>query len=178
MKRVLALILTVSMAIVSCKKEGSNDEPYNPDGSPITQAQALEIVKEDIDQYDLVYVSKTIVKKGTRFQTYYDRYGTVPRESWVVFMNTNPNANSGPYWLYIYVDPYSGNADRDSWEWGYPDTFEYDLIKYELPSLSKETISPSLHLLTRHASVTSYPSNNWAVIISGEYRPDVNWERY
>ena len=69
MKNISALILIVAMAMISCTKE-SKDEPYNSDGSPITQAQALEIVKEDIDQYDVVYVSKSIVKKGTKFCTY------------------------------------------------------------------------------------------------------------
>ena len=57
MKRVSPLFFAFMMAIVSCTKE-SKDESYNPDGSLITQAQALEIVKEDIDQYDEVYVSK------------------------------------------------------------------------------------------------------------------------
>ena len=58
MKRVLTLILTIAMTVASCTKEDKNG-PYNRDGSPITQAQALEIVKEDIDQYDLVYASKS-----------------------------------------------------------------------------------------------------------------------
>lgn len=176
MKRILPFVLAVAMVAISCTKE-SKEEPYNPDGSPITQAQALEIVKEDIDEYDLVYVSKSIVKKGTKFQTDYKQYGTIPRDSWVVFMNTEPRANSGPYWLYIYIDPYTGNADSDSWEWGYPDTFEYDMVKCELGSLSKDTKTFSTHMPIRQASVTN-PSNNWAVVISGGYRPDLNWERY
>ena len=129
MKRICLVVLALAMTLSSCTKE-SKDGPYNPDGSPITQAQALEIVKEDIEQYEMVSISKTIVKKGTKFQTYGDRYGMVPRDSWVVIMNTEPLANSGPFWLYIYIDPYTGNADVDSWEWGEPDSFECDLVKY------------------------------------------------
>ena len=64
MKRILTFVLAAIMMAISCTKE-NNDEPYNPDGSPITQAQALEIVKEEIDEYDFVCVSKSIVKKGT-----------------------------------------------------------------------------------------------------------------
>ena len=49
MKRILTFVLAATMMAISCTKE-NNDEPYNPDGSPITQAQALEIVKEEIDE--------------------------------------------------------------------------------------------------------------------------------
>lgn len=177
MKRVLALLLALAMAFVSCTKE-SKDEPYNPDGSLITQAQALEIVKEDIDQYDVVYVSKSIVKKGTKFCTYPHKYGQVPCDSWVVIINTEPTANSGPFWLYIYVDPYSGNADNDSWEWGEPDDIECDIIKYDLVKGSAD-IDPVSDVKFRSQTLAVKPaSNNWAVIISGGYIPKKNYERY
>ena len=163
---------------ISCTKE-NNDEPYNPDGSPITQAQALEIVKEYIDEYDFVCVSKSIVKKGTKFRSWDGHEGTVPRKSWVVIINTKPLANSGQCWLYIYIDSYTGNADMDSWEWGEPDSFECDLVKCEMGSSSKEE---SMAFLPRvpiaNASVSNSSSDNWAVIISGGARPEINWERY
>ena len=149
------LVFALTMAFVSCTKE-SKDEPYNPDGSLITQAQALEIVKEDIDQYDVVYVSKSIVKKGTKFKTFGERYGRVPCDSWVVIINTEPSANSGPYWLYIYVDPYSGNADKDSWEWGLPENVmtDYECIKYDLGK-SADTKSTCSELLNAHTNAMS-----------------------
>lgn len=166
------------MMAISCTKE-NNDEPYNHDGSPITQAQALEIVKEDIDEYDFVCVSKSIVKKGTKFRSWDGHEGTVPRKSWVVIINTKPLANSGQFWLYIYIDSYTGNADMDSWEWGEPDSFECDLVKCEMGSSSKEE---SMAFLPRvpiaNASVSNSSSDNWAVIISGGARPEINWERY
>lgn len=171
MKRILSFVLSVAMMAISCAKE-SKEEPYNPDGSPVTQTQALEIVKEDIDQYDVVMVSKSVVKKGKKFNTYVGHYGTVPCDSWVVIMNTNPNANSGPYWLYIYVDPYSGNADRDSWEWGMPDSFECDIVKYQV---GKNTIaSTAQHPLFAPSTKTraiNPASDNWAVIINGGMNP-------
>ena len=178
MKNISALILIVAMAMISCTKE-SKEEPYNPDGSPITQAQALEIVKEEIDEYDMVYVSKSIVKKNTKFKTYFEQYGVVPRESWVVFINTMPIANSGPFWLYIYIDPYTGNADMDSWEWGYPDSFEYDMVKCEVGASSKEksmVLFPRVHVA--RADVSDSLSNNRAVIISGGRNLSYNYERY
>ncbi len=156
--------------MISCSKEGKA-EPYNTDGSLITQAQALEIVKEDIDQYDVVLVSKSVVKKGKDFKTYLDRGGTVPCDSWVVIINTNTLANSGPFWLYIYVDPYSGNADRDSWEWGMPDSFECDIVKYQV---GKNTIEstvqhPSFAPSTKNRAVN--PVSN-----SGTYYVSVRFD--
>ena len=178
MKRILTFVLAATMMAISCTKE-NNDEPYNPDGSPITQAQALEIVKEYIDEYDFVCVSKSIVKKGTKFRSWDGHEGTVPRKSWVVIINTKPLANSGQFWLYIYIDSYTGNADMDSWEWGEPDSFECDLVKCEMGSSSKEE---SMAFLPRvpiaNASVSNSSSDNWAVIISGGARPEINWERY
>ena len=178
MKRILPFVFAAIMMAISCTKE-NNDEPYNPDGSPITQAQALEIVKEDIDEYDFVCVSKSIVKKGTKFRSWDGHEGTVPRKSWVVIINTKPLANSGQFWLYIYIDSYTGNADMDSWEWGEPDSFECDLVKCEMGSSSKEE---SMAFLPRvpiaNASVSNSSSDNWAVIISGGARPEINWERY
>lgn len=178
MKRILPFVFAAIMMAISCTKE-NNDEPYNPDGSPITQAQALEIVKEYIDEYDFVCVSKSIVKKGTKFRSWDGHEGTVPRKSWVVIINTKPLANSGQFWLYIYIDSYTGNADMDSWEWGEPDSFECDLVKCEMGSSSKEE---SMAFLPRvpiaNASVSNSSSDNWAVIISGGARPEINWERY
>lgn len=166
------------MTVVSCTKEDKNG-PYNPDGSPITQAQALEIVKEDIDQYDVVMVSKSVVKKGKKFKTYFDRGGTVPCDSWVVIINTNPLANSGPFWLYIYVDSYSGNADRDSWEWGVPDSFECDIVKYQVgKNTISSTIQHSLFAPSTKTKAINPESNNWAVIISGGKNLSNNYERY
>ena len=63
MKRILPFVFAAIMMAISCTKE-NNDEPYNPDGSPITQAQALEIVKEEIDEYDMVYVTSAIARKN------------------------------------------------------------------------------------------------------------------
>lgn len=179
MRQIIYVLLALAAVVTSCTKE-SKEEPYNPDGSPITQAQALEIVKEDVDYYDVVYVSKSIVKKGTKFCTYPHKYGQVPCDSWIVIINTEPSANSGPFWLYIYVDPYSGNADKDSWEWGLPENAmtDYDCIKYDLGK-SADTKVPCLGSLSETDAITTYSvSNNWAVIISGGLNPYSNYERY
>ncbi len=181
MKRVLTLILTIAMTVVSCTKEDKN-EPYNPDGSPITQAQALEIVKEDIEQYDLVYVTESIVKKGTSFKPSLSvsREVKVQHDSWIVMIDSDPWANGGRKWIYIYVDAYTGNADDDSWEWGLPKDEDIDIecVKNDLSkyTVSEEQESCSKSLMQTKA-VTSV-SNNWAVIISGGANMKSNFERY
>lgn len=179
MRRIICILLALAAVVASCTKE-SREEPYNPDGSPISQAQALEIVKEDVDFYDVVYVSKSIVKKGTEFCTYPDKYGRVPRDSWVVIINTEPLANSGPFWLYIYVDPYSGNADEESWEWGYPipDSFECQLVKSIYAESDNNRATAFLALPPVRASSVDAQSDNWAVIISGGAYASSNYERY
>ena len=181
MKRILPFVLAVAMMAISCTKE-SKEEPYNPDGSPITQAQALEIVKEDIEQYDLVFISKSIVDKGTKIDTFFGHNSAVPCESWVVIIDTDPWANGGRKFLYIYVDAYTGNSDKDSWEWGWPEGFEYICVKNNLSELIKTFGSmssdrPSLQGLPQTKS-TSQLSNNWAVIISGGRNLSYNYERY
>ncbi len=183
MRRILSFVLAAAMIAISCTKEKENNEgPYNPDGSPITQAQALEIVKEDIDEYDLVFISKSIVDKGTKIDTFFGHNSAVLCESWVVIIDTDPWASGGRKYLYIYVDAYSGNSDKDSWEWGWPEGFEYVCVKNNLSELIKTDGSmssnrPSLQGLSQTKS-TSLLSNNWAVIISGGRNLSYNYERY
>lgn len=167
------------MAMISCNKE-SKDEPYNSDGSPITQAQALEIVKEVIDEYDLVYCSKTIIKKNTKFATFNERYGVVPCDSWIIMIDSNPLQNGGPKWLYIYVNAYSGSSDADSWEWALPrNNIEYECIKNKWVEKNTRT-SGILESSINKIQAGSFPmeSNNWAVIISGGANPGLNYVRY
>lgn len=102
MKRVLTLILTIAMTVVSCTKEDKNGL-YNRDGSPITQAQALKIVKNTIDEYDLVYITKSIVRKDVAFTTSLSASGqtVVPYDSWIVMIDSDPLAEGGQKWIYI-----------------------------------------------------------------------------
>ena len=182
MKNISALILIVAMAMISCTKE-SKEEPYNPDGSPITQAQALEIVKEDIDEYDMVYVTSAIARKNMVLDIPMDgsRVVKVPCDSWIVAIDSDPLANGGQKWLYIYVDAYTGNADKESWEWGMPwqEGIEFICVKNTFAGITKSEMkiscnSYSYSLMESGDSM----SNNWAVIISGGANPILNHERY
>jgi len=182
MKRLLSFVLVVAMMAISCTKEKeSKEEPYNPDGSPITQAQALEIVKEDIEQYDLVYCSKTIINKNTKFATFNERYGVVPCDSWIIMIDSNPLQNGGPKWLYIYVNAYSGSSDADSWEWALPrNGVDYKCVKNKWAEKNITRTSDRLESNINKIQTESFPveSNNWAVIISGGSNPESNYIRY
>ena len=186
MKRILTFVLAAAMVAVSCTKEKkNNDEPYNPDGSPITQAQALEIVKEDIDQYELVYVTTAIAKKNMILDIPMDgsRVVKVPCDSWIVAIDSDPWANGGQKWLYIYVDAYTGNADKESWEWGMPwqEGIEFICVKNTvLGSTETEMDIPfnSYSYGKKLMESGDNMSDNWAVIISGGANPILNYERY
>lgn len=175
MKKVLTLFLATIAALISCTKKDDITTTYNSDGSPITQAQALEIVKETTDEYQVVFASKAIEKKGTGFHSWDQHFGQVPCDSWVIIINTNPRANSGRFWLYIYVDPYSGNAETHSWEWDLPIGIDYNIIKYD----NGTALAPAAFegIKTRSSSVIP-ASDNWAVIISGGQSTSSNYERY
>ena len=186
MKRILTFVLAVAMVAISCTKEKENNEgPYNPDGSPITQAQALEIVKEDIDQYELVYVTTAIAKKNMILDIPMDgsRVVKVPCDSWIVAIDSDPWANGGQKWLYIYVDAYTGNADKESWEWGMPwqEGIEFICVKNTvLGSTETEMDIPfnSYSYGKKLMESGDNMSDNWAVIISGGANPILNYERY
>lgn len=182
MKRILPFVFAAIMMAISCTKE-NNDEPYNPDGSPITQAQALEIVKEEIDEYDMVYVTSAIARKNMVLDIPMDgsRVVKVPCDSWIVAIDSDPLANGGQKWLYIYVDAYTGNADKESWEWGMPwqEGIEFICVKNTFAGITKSEMkiscnSYSYSLMESGDSM----SNNWAVIISGGANPILNHERY
>ncbi len=143
---VFICICTLIALLFSCKKE---DGFYNDDGSPITMEQALEIVRDEVDFYDWVEISTEIIKKGTTFTNYLDTtQGTysVPYDSWIVMIDTNPQANSGRFWLYIYVNAYSGRAEKTSWQWSIPVEFSSKHVKSNLGAdpLTPDDIFPSL----------------------------------
>lgn len=178
MKRVLTLILTIAMAVASCTKEDKNG-PYNRDGSPITQAQALKIVKSTIDEYDLVYITKSIVRKDVAFTTSLSVSGqtVVPYDSWIVMIDSDPLAEGGQKWIYIYVDAYTGKTGNHSKEWGLPISIDFECAKNTLKRANGASMShfPKGYPQTK---ATDAISNNWAVIISGGANLESNYERY
>ncbi len=179
-KAVLVCISALVALLFSCKKE---EGFYNDDGSPITMEQALEIVRDEVDFYDWVEISTEIIKKGTKFTNYLDTTQStysVPYDSWIVMIDTNPQANSGRFWLYIYVNAYSGRAAKTSWQWSIPVEFGCKTVKSNIGAdpLSPNDIFPSLGYSVSTRSENTSISNNWAVIISGGMSPSLNRERY
>ena len=167
-KAVLICISALVALLFSCKKE---DGFYNDDGSPITMEQALEIVGDEVDFYDWVEISTEIIKKGTKFTNYLDTTQStysVPYDSWIVMIDTNPQANSGRFWLYIYVNAYSGRAAKTSWQWSIPVEFGCKTVKSNIGAdpLSPNDIFPSLGYSVSTRSENLSSSNNGAVIIA------------
>lgn len=166
MKRAISLLLILSsILLLSCQKE-AKEAPYNADGSPLTMEQAIEIVQEEVDYYEEAYISKSIIKKGTKFTNSLDpTCGTykVPYDSWIVIINTNPLANSGQFWLYIYINAHTGDDSQDAWLWGYPKEFNLKQIKcIGGTPLTPDDIFPNLSNNLNTKSLDTSVSNDWA----------------
>ncbi len=128
-KAVLVCISALVALLFSCKKE---DGFYNDDGSPITMEQALEIVRDKVDYYDWVEISTKVIKGGSIFTNNHNGENSsfrVPYDSWIVMINTEPLANSGRFWLFIYVNAYTGKYGQTSMQWHIPPEFNAKLVK-------------------------------------------------
>lgn len=178
MKKLLFTLLSLSL-IVSCNKEsdvldyddwrGTDTEHY------ISKEKAIASVQEIIDQYDMVYVSDYVVKANTPFVAYFHDSKTIDVDSWVIMINTEPTANGGRYWRYLYVDACSGELVNESLEWCFPETgFTSEEIGFQGVDDSCDIVQPE----TKSLSESSVVSNNWAVIINGGWCKEMNHERY
>ena len=178
MKKLLFTLLSLSL-IVSCNKEsdvldyddwrGTDTEHY------ISKEKAIASVQEIIDQYDIVYVSDYVVKANTPFVAYFHDSKTIDVDSWVIMINTEPTANGGKYWRYLYVDACSGELVNESLEWCFPETgFTSEEIGFQGVDDSCDIVQPE----TKSLSESSVVSNNWAVIINGGWCKEMNHERY
>ena len=81
-------------------------------------------------------------------------------------INTEPTANGGRYWRYLYVDACSGELVNESLEWCFPETgFTSEEIGFQGVDDSCDIVQPE----TKSLSESSVVSNNWAVIINGGF---------
>ena len=179
-KAVLICISALVALLFSCKKE---DGFYNDDGSPITMEQALEIVRDKVDYYDWVEISTEVIKGGSIFTNNHNGENSsfrVPYDSWIVMINTEPLANSGRFWLFIYVNAYTGKYGQTSMQWHIPPEFNAKLVKRAgiATTASSGHVVSALPNVLGTRSVETVSSNNWAVIISGGKNIYSNYERY
>ena len=114
----------------------------------------------------MVYVSDYVVKANTPFVAYFNDSKSIDVDSWVIMINTEPTANGGRYWRYLYVDACSGELVNESLEWCFPETgFTSEEIGFQGVDDSCDIVQPE----TKSLSESSVVSNNWAVIINGGF---------
>lgn len=173
MRRVLALLAIAVITMVSCSKD--DDGFYNKDHSPITREQAIKIMKKEIDRYEEVVICKDIVRAGSKILpglTFVgDKERIAPYDSWLIIFDTDPLANGGQKFLYVYVDAYSGSAKTRALEYGYPTNLEFEAIKYIHVSYVDAYSNHYGGAESRTAETSNQASNNRAVIISGGWEP-------
>ena len=171
MRRVLALLVIAVITMVSCSKD--DDGFYNKDHSQITREQAVKIMKKEIDRYEEVRISKDILKAGTKITMYYmePEEIVVPYDSWLIVFDTDPLANGGKKYLYVYVDVYSGASKTRYMKWEWPSDIETEAIKYIHVSYVEAYANHYGGAESRAAETSNQASNNWAVIISGGWEP-------
>ena len=103
MKKVLLLLFTVLLSVVSCKK----DNPFEGLGNPISKQKAMSIMKSTIDNSEDVGMYKVIIPADEPFD--YNGYGapgsaTAPSyDSWLFLINTFWNTNDQRYIDYYFV---------------------------------------------------------------------------
>lgn len=106
---------------ISCENDLERFDSYNSEivdsEEYITQEQAIASVSSIIDQYDMVYVSDSVVPANTPFVAGFHDSRTADYDAWVIMINTEPLANSGKFWRYLYVNAKTGKCAKESMEW-------------------------------------------------------------
>lgn len=140
--RILLCVLSSSLVIVSCSK--SKNDYYNEDGSLVTQQQAIDLVQEIVDKYEVAAMSKDIVPANT---VLVDKPGlgdtrvvTPNYGSWLCLINTNPLLNGGKIFLYIYVNAKTGKLKKEFYaDMPYTDSVKWTTLKtIIIPELSSD----------------------------------------
>lgn len=123
-----------------------------------------------IARYDACAISREVQPKGKVLAI--DVLGsrvelTVPFDSWFLIFDTDIRQESGPKYLYLFINVSDGTMERSFQSGMLADMSVMDVLKTIGPSMS---ILPRARAATRsgmEGSIVS-ESNRWAVIIDGE----------
>lgn len=129
MKKVLLYILVslnIAICFSSCNKNGSGSE--KPD-LPMSLEDAIEYTKDIWDKFDIVIAWTDIVPANTQIKILPDITGkdyvvSPDYDAWLIFADTNPGANGGPHYRWIFVGVKNGKIEMLDTT-SQPFTFEY-----------------------------------------------------
>lgn len=187
MKKVLLYILVslnIAICFSSCNKNGSGSE--KPD-LPMSLEDAIEYTKDIWDKFDIVIAWTDIVPANTQIKILPDITGkdyvvSPDYDAWLIFADTNPGANGGPHYRWIFVGVKNGKIEMLDTT-SQPFTFEYseEWLNHRLEIkrvLYSSATKSSLFDCHPQRTSSSTSNNCWAVIISGGVDMYNNYERY
>lgn len=132
-KSVLPFILgLLLLGVSSC-------EYTHLDGSPLTLEEAIEKSKKIWNQYDIVFAMKDVIDPGTTFHLAFSANGKYQEispdyDAWLIYADTNPHANGGIHYLWIFVNCKTGKMETiNTSSEPYPDWEEERLINRAIP---------------------------------------------
>lgn len=171
--------------LFSCSKK-DEEEYYNADKSLITQQQAIALVQDIIDQYEVaaftinIVTAKTLLVKKPQYgrkSLYSPNF-----DAWLCIINTNPRANSGDVILYIFINAKSGELTKFLYS-DFPDEGAAPPISIKRPASFPEPRiehSAQTPVLDKRNSLVNLSNTiqKWAVIINGGICKENNWKRY
>ena len=177
--------IMVIFFLFSCSKK-DEEEYYNADKSLITQQQAIALVQDIIDQYEVaaftinIVTAKTLLVKKPQYgrkSLYSPNF-----DAWLCIINTNPRANSGDVILYIFINAKSGELTKFLYS-DFPDEGAAPPISIKRPASFPEPRiehSAQTPVLDKRNSLVNLSNTiqKWAVIINGGICKENNWKRY
>lgn len=186
MKKVLLLLFTVLLSVVSCKK----DNPFEGLGNPISKQKAMSIMKSTIDNSEDVGMYKVIIPADEPFD--YNGYGapgsaTAPSyDSWLFLINTFWNTNDQRYIDYYFVNAKTGEIEHR--QYGGPPVMNgvstafsrdnYECIKNPYGQLLTKSAGTDSIMQSVNPDPDSFYINSYAVIICGGINEYWNYFRY
>ncbi len=189
LNKVMGTVSVLISLLVSCEKI----DPYHEDGSEITLAEAVEIVRPIIDSYaddHLFFVGKDPIEAQTTLKygplgnydpdsKYCGTFKSPKFKSWLIVIGPNININGVEKQLHLFVDVMTGKYQEVFLE-GQVSDIEWDesyMKVAEDPSVLYQKTSMMRTKAYLQGSTTS-TSGMYAVIISGGVSNQLNYARY
>lgn len=152
---------------------------------------AICLTKATWDQYESAIAWNEPIPANSRIRILLGEggkeYELSPKdESWLIVADTNPMANSGPHYKWIFVSTTTSqistyNTTSEPLFDNYRDIDEYlrHITTLKEPSpISSDAISASKSAMRTSLRPVDSPNKNWAIILSGGATPQSNYERY
>ena len=181
------LALPVLLTVVSCNKASNQHK------GPLTLEEAIELTKNEWDKYESAIAWDAPIPANTKMDIVLGvmgkEYEVSPAyETWLIVADTNPLANGGPHYKWIFVSTETGQISTlMTTSEPFTTDEEKDFIHHIIVVKEGRTIEPHIaHINScnptkriRADALTNQSANNcWALILSGGINVTHNYSRY